>query len=211
MTIWGGGLRWSYSSQAWLGLFANLQDGRVLLRHEMSWNGVSCEEAAEDIVKEIKRKKIYLQGGIVGNPEMFPKPDEYGPTDSEIFTGFGLPMRRGSEDRVNGWSRVRSWLHPRKLLDGSVGPMLIIHPSCRIIIRALPAMVSDPKNTDDIEESPDEYPVTGLRLYLMSRPLPTPEAQKEPPPPGTWGHALRHVLSPRPGRPVLGSDAVMRR
>jgi hypothetical protein len=194
----GGGFAWSYTDTAWLGFFYTMRDGRVLLRHEMTWVGVTPEEAAPQIAKKIHALTLRSDGEpiarfsyISADPKMFPKNTKSrGETVAETFQRGGVPLTRGDEDRINGWSRVRSWLQPMLREDGTRTPSLVIHPDCGHILRTLPTLISDPKNADDIWESPDELPASGLRYYVMSRPMPTREQEVELPP-GAIGHDLR--------------------
>ena len=184
MIQWAGGMRWSYSAKAWLGLCASMSDGRVLVRHELTWKETAPEQAVADLALALGLAKIPRLVYLAGNVEMFPTGQESGPTDSETFSRAGFPMRRGTKDRINGWSRLRAWLQPRKQADGKIAPSLIIHPACKVLLRTLPILVSDATEPDDIAETTDAYPAEGLMLFCMARPLPWQEVkvEKEPDP-----------------------------
>ena len=200
MIAWGAGMRWSQSATAWLGFFAAMTDGRVMLRHELTFIGESPEMVAPQIVAACAEWKIQVPI-VLAQPEIFPAPDGHGETISETFRRHGVPMRAADDDRINGWSRVRSWLQPRRHGD-QLQPSLVIHDDCLYFRRIFPTLVQDPKEPDDVLETPDEYPATALRFYLMSRPLPATVDTKPEPGPGTWGHALKHHF--QPARRVIG-------
>lgn len=182
-------MHWSYASKAWCGLFATLADGRSMVRHELTWIRTPPEEAAQDLKHFCKANQIKLNY-VVAQPDIFPSKSGRGETVSETFSRCGVPMQKGDDDRLNGWSRVRSWLQPTKREDGSASPSLIIHADCKYLIRTLPALVSASDNPDDVDESPEEFPANGVRYYVMSRPMPNEVSPKELPE-GAIGHDLR--------------------
>lgn len=191
--VWGAGLRWAVSERAWFGLFASLTDGRVLCRHERTFIRTSPEDAAKDIVAFLKEKHITLDGGIVANPQMWPK--EQGlPSDIDAFIDAGLVLRRGSGDRLALCATIRRWLAPS---GKEKRPALVIHPDCKYLLRTMPMLIGDSSKVDEIAECPQEYPAFGLAQYLASRPQPSTQPAEPPPGPGTWGHALAHVYAGR--------------
>lgn len=163
---WVGGIRWSYSAKAWCGLAAVKSDGRIIVRHELTWRGVSPEQAAQDIKAKMRDEKIPSLVYLAGNPEMFPKANEPGPSTSETFLLAGIPMRRGSKDRINGWATLRAWLQPRPL------PWLFFHSECKYLLRTLPTLIADDTEPDDIASTTDSYPAEGLMQMVMGRPVP---------------------------------------
>ena len=76
----------------------------------------------------------------------------------------GVPVRRVSNDRVNGWQRV----HEALGLDPATGtPWLTIHPRCRYLTRTLPLMVQAKLNPEDLESDSDDHACDALRYLLM--------------------------------------------
>lgn len=187
-----GGLHWSFTNRAWCGLFVPLSDQRVLIRHELTWIRTTPEMAAKEL-KAFCASKNYQLGYVVADPHLFPKPKGLGETVSETFSRSGIPMLKGDADRINGWSRVRSWLQPATMLDGSLSPSLLIHADCKYLIRTLPTLVSATENPDDVDETPDEYPAKGVLYYVMSRPMPKLMDTPALPPDaiGHWVNELR--------------------
>lgn len=187
-----GGMHWSFTNRAWCGIFVPLADRRVVVRHELTWIRTTPEIAAVEL-KAFCVERDYQMGYVAADPKLFPAAKAIGETVSETFQRGGVPMLKGDGDRVNGWSRVRSWLQPAKMLDGSVSPSLLIHSDCRYLIRTLPTLVSATDNPDDVDETPDEYPAKGVLYYVMSRPMPklteAPELPKDAI--GHWVEELR--------------------
>ncbi len=192
--VWYGGLRWAYTTRAWMGFLAARPDGSLYCRHELTWRRTSPEQAAKDILAALGRWKIRRLQSVIGNVELFPQDDRGARSDSEVFLAAGIPLVEGTRDRVNLWSGLRSWLQVRELPDGRQAPKLYIHPDCKYLLRALPTMVSSKAQPDDIAESPDEHPVFGLALCLSGRPSPAKEKKPPPPDPNTiaaWVTQLR--------------------
>lgn len=199
---WGGGMFWSESARGWLGLFASLSDGRIMLRHELTFTRTSPEDVSDRIVAMLKVRKID-QAPIYAQPEIFPKKDARGETIAETFRMRGLAMYAGDDDLANGLSRTRSWLKCRPQADGSSRPSLIIHRDCAHAIRTMPTLVQMDGRPDEIDAAlPEAYPSNGIRFYLMSRPSPAAIMETPEPPPGTWGFALRDYF--RPPRRFIG-------
>lgn len=192
MTTWSAGLRWSYSSRAWMGFLASQADGTLLCRHELSWRQTSPEDAAKQIRAKMSDWQIDRLASFIANAEIFPKANERGRTESEAFQRAGLPIQKGSEDRVNVWACLRSWLSPHDRKNGTRGPMLFIHPDCKILLRTLPTLVSSPTEPDDVVRSPDEYASHALALCLMARPSPS-TIEEDPLPVGAIGHWVHEI------------------
>lgn len=207
--VWGAGMHWTGSGTAWCGFFANLKDGRVLLRHELTWRKGVPEVAARDIkalVEKLKQLTLaenatasFMFTGIVANPSLWLKDAKStGQSTAETFIRNGAILRRGNGDRENGWSRLRSWLNVQEWPAAKDGdepfrsPALLIHEDCREIVRCIPTLISDPKNPDDIVESVEEYPANGLRYYAMSRPTPSADVPRVMPP-DAIGHSLQQL------------------
>jgi hypothetical protein len=169
-----GGMRWSYSARAWLGVFESLPNGRVLCARELTWLHKPPEAVAE-LLKPLKLSSVVAQ------PEIFPKADEIGETVSETLSRGGVPMQKGSSDRMACWSRLHSWLAIRDWPDGTRGPALLIDASCKRLIRTLPSLVRKETEPDDVEETPDEYAAMGVALYAMSRPSPWQKVEVKKP------------------------------
>jgi hypothetical protein len=157
-----------------LGVFDSLPNGRVLCKRELTWLHKPPEVVAEEI---LTLNLAY----VVAQPEIFPKAKEIGETVSETFGRAGVPMRKGSSDRLACWSRLHSWLNPRVWPDGSTGPALLIDALCKRLIRTLPSLVRSETEPDDVEETPDEYAAMGAALYAMSRPSPWEKVEEKKP------------------------------
>jgi len=186
------GLHYVFAAKSWCGLFASLPDGRQLLRHELMFQRQSPEQCAKQIKAFLTPRRWDFQY-IVGNPELWPPAGATGPSAAEAFYQAGLPLIKGSADRVNGFQRIQDLLVVKDwpTTDGVLtSPTLLVHPDCRYFLRTFPMLVSKQDTPDEIEESPQLYPALGLMYWAMSRPMPRPTDEAEIPK-GAIGHDLR--------------------
>lgn len=193
------GMHFAYSARAWTGIFISMSDGRLLLRHEITWLRVAPEDARVDFIEKIngfgfgiprdaEQRGLLPLRYVVAQEEIFPKEKRSGSgeTISETFSRVGIPMRKADMDELNGANRLRSWLRTREHEDKTVNPprkftspSLIIHPDCAFFLRTFPTLISDETQPDVIVPTTDAYPYYGARHFVMSRPAP---ASKQPAP-----------------------------
>lgn len=96
-------------------------------------------------------------------------------TPAEIFGNMGVPLIQAKKERVNGWKRLREWLHPLDTLDHVTGNIykhvnLKIFSTCMKAIEAIPSMVHDEKMVEDVAAHPLDHVPDALRYWCMSRP-----------------------------------------
>jgi len=188
-----------------MGIFLGLPDGRQYLRYELTWKGESPEHAARDI-RGFRQLVVPALGSIYAQPALWPK--EGGPSIAAVFGDHGVTLRRANDDRINGWSRLRSWLQPRQY-GVEWSPGLIIHPVCQRLIRTLPTLTAADGDPDDVADTPLAYPANAVRYFLQSCPPPWLPPPVPAPGPGTWGHELRRFRQ-NTGRVLVGHDLIKR-
>lgn len=96
-------------------------------------------------------------------------------TPAEIFANQSVPLLQAKKERVNGWKRLREWLHPTDTLDHVTGQMymhtnLKIFNTCLKAIESIPAMVHDERMVEDVAQHPLDHVPDALRYWCMSRP-----------------------------------------
>lgn len=104
-------------------------------------------------------------------------------TPAELFQNMQVPLTQAKKERVNGWKRLREWLHPFDALDHVTGNVykkvnLKIFSTCLKAIEAIPAMVHDDKMVEDVAPHPLDHIPDALRYWCMSRPQ--NESQEKP-------------------------------
>lgn len=173
---WFRSLDWGYNAPGCVLWWAVLPDHRVYIRAELKFQRMDEPEVAAAIKKidlELGRPKIAY---TAGDPAVFNKTGAthraasgfVGQSIGQTLGYYGIPITGADNDRINGWKRCHSLL--RQAPDGR--PWLLIHPSCRYLIRSIPSARSDDKNPDDVDTNSDDHALDTLRYGAMSRPAP---------------------------------------
>jgi len=195
---WVGALHWTFNTRAWWGACECLPDGRLFLRHELTWLRHAPETAAQDIKAVIARlPKDDTLTSTVAQPQLWPSDRKSSSTSvAEIFQRSGVSLTRGSDDRLNGWAALRAWLSVRDFTPPGAepfrSPALLVHPDCTRFIRTISTLVANVKDSEDVEPVPEEYPAAAMRRLVMQRPMPT-AGQPPPMPPDAIGHEVEKL------------------
>ncbi|MEF3306671.1 terminase large subunit domain-containing protein [Paenibacillus sp. GYB003] len=96
-------------------------------------------------------------------------------TPADIFAKYSVPLIQAKKERVNGWKRLREWLHVQDAIDHVTGKRykdakLKIFSTCLRTIESIPAMIHDEKHVEDVAEHPLDHVPDALRYWVMSRP-----------------------------------------
>lgn len=103
-------------------------------------------------------------------------------TPADIFAGNNVPLIQAKKERVNGWKRLREWLHVYDALDHVTGKFyktsnLKIFSNCIKTIEAIPSMIHDDKHVEDVAEHQLDHVPDAIRYWCMSRPQNPPKEQ----------------------------------
>lgn len=151
------------------------RDGNCYIYREFIKNKLLSSEQADKTKEYTGSEKIDYS---VGDTSFWNKGKADGKAPFEVFLEKGIPMMQATKERVNGWKRIREWLHVFDDTDHVTGETfknarLKIFENCRGLIEALPAMIFDQHNAEDIEDHTLDHAPDALRYGLMSRPSPT--------------------------------------
>lgn len=176
---------WGYTSPGTVAWYVPLADGHWHVLDEWKFQKMTAEEVARGIVAKRAELGITHVTYTVTDPSMHNKTGSgNGESYAETFARFGVPSRRGDNDRVMGWGRLIAAY--RDAPDGV--PWLTYSPNCRYSIRSIPALLADKKNPEDVDSSLDDHAADRDRYWAQSRPLFTKKAPKEEDyPTGSWG------------------------
>lgn len=113
-------------------------------------------------------------------PDLWGRNKDTGKSTAEIFAESGIYFEKASASRVDGWRAVHEWLALNKDEQGNMVPGLMIFSTCTNLIRTLPAVQFDPKNSEDVANEPHEltHAPDALRYFCASWTSPA-EQQKE--------------------------------
>lgn len=164
-----GSCDWGFNAPGCFLLWLCLVDGHYHIVAEHKFRQKSAEVVADEIKTLIRELGVKLRY-VACDPAMKQKTGHgKGEAIMETLQRKGLPMRPSDNDRINGWMRVHELLQVAP--DGV--PWLTVEPTCKYLIRSLPAQMSDRKDPDDIDTGGDDHAVDALRYGAMSRPSPT--------------------------------------
>jgi hypothetical protein len=168
---WFRSLDWGYVNPGDVLWWACLPDGIYYIRYEWKYSHMQIPDVADAIKEKTSDWEVGSVRYTVADPATKAKYGDSGESISETFARppCHLPFTMGNNDRVNGWQRVRELMRKRE--DGQ--PSLIIHPSCRYLIRSISSAVSDKNNPEDVDTHIDDHALDTLRYGAMSRPAPT--------------------------------------
>lgn len=195
---------WGYSPNPgvchWVACFPN---GRLYVFAEWVFRETIAADVAKRI-KEITNKEVLpaTRGRLsksVADPSMWATQGGTGESYAETFARMGCGLRKGDNERVLGWGRMRHWFkrHP----EG--GAWLMYHPDCVYAIRTIPSLVHDKSDPDDIDTIGEDHAADADRYGLMARPSPTVFARSQTP---TLPDSVRGMLNQ-----VFPADAGARR
>jgi hypothetical protein len=151
-------------------------DGNCYLYREFVKSKLLSHEQAETVLRMTpKAEKIDY---TVADTSFWNKGKADGKAPFEVFFEHGIPMTQATKERVNGWKRVREWLHPIDEVDPvsgntTKGSKFKIFSNCRHAIESLPAMVFDDIHIEDIASHSLDHVPDAIRYFVMSRPSPS--------------------------------------
>lgn len=200
------GLDWGYNAPGCCLWVACLPDGRYYVEHEYKFNGTAERQTVKEVAAEIHRRSKAL--GLARTPYVAMDPatkqhtGQVGESILETFQRYRVPAEASNNDRKNGWQRIQELL--RDAPDGQ--PWLQVHPSCRYLIRTLPAAVQDDHEPDDVDTEGDDHALDALRYWAMSRPVARGGGRQKPKP-KEWSLAWLTRQGQAPAGPLARRSA----
>jgi hypothetical protein len=145
------------------------EDGMVYCYREAYERGMTATEQAQ----LLKQRSICSTGGVtraeridwtVGDPSMWAQRE--GMAVAAQYAAAGVHLRKGINDRIAGWLRVRDYFRADK--DGRPG--IRIFNTCRETIRSIPELIHDKNRPEDLDTTGDDHLADCLRYFAMARP-----------------------------------------
>ncbi|MFN0314733.1 MAG: hypothetical protein ACKVQA_06835 [Burkholderiales bacterium] len=161
----GLGLDWGNASPGCILWAAALPDGHVHVFDEYKFQRMTAKDVALAAKAKCKEWGLSQVPSCACDPSLLPaKHGEQGEWIGLTLIRHGLPVRRVSNDRVNGWQRV----HEALGVDPTTGtPWLTVHPRCKYLTRSVPLMVQAKMNPEDMDSDGDDHAADALRYLLM--------------------------------------------
>ena len=123
-------------------------------------------EWAELIKQKLKLYNLTITdvSWIRGDPSMFTKGNDKSIAISDQFTREGIRIKKGSNDRVGGWTNMHSWLSIAP--DGL--PYWQISENCPDLLFELPALVHDELKVEDVDTAGVDHASDAIRYMFKS-------------------------------------------
>ena len=83
-----------------------------------------------------------------------------------------LVMKKGNNDRINGWNAFREYLKPVLDQNGDVRAKIQYFPICTNAIRTIPSLVYDEHRVEDLDSDGEDHAADCDRYGIMDRPQP---------------------------------------
>jgi hypothetical protein len=158
---------WGFTSPGCVGWFVPLGDNHWHCLAEWKFSKLTAEEVARGIRKYRKDFGIASVAYTVVDPSMFNKTGSgRGESFAETFARCGVPCRRGDNERKMGWPRLAAAFR----ISPAGVPWLTFDPSCKYLIRSIPALLADKNDPEDVDSSLDDHGADMCRYFVMSRP-----------------------------------------
>lgn len=143
-------------------------------------NGVIPSEAAE-MIKQLEIGEP-IPSIRIAPPDLWSKGSSAGESPIELFGRHDLYFTKADNNRVHGWMCVKEWLKVIKDKDGNATSNLKIFKSCKNLIRCIPLLQYDSKDTNDVSKSPHDvtHLPDALRYWAISRPFGNSAKESEP-------------------------------
>jgi len=151
-----------------------LVDGKAYLEEEYVFKLTLASEVGKEIARRCKDRGLSAIKYLVYDTAMEIPNNDSGESTIETVRrgmragGLSVGTRPADKDRINGWQRVRHWLHAAP--DGA--PWLQVSPLCTYTARTLPSLVSDASRPEDVDTDGEDHAADALRYFVMSRPTP---------------------------------------
>jgi hypothetical protein len=163
-------LDWGYAAPGCVLWWVCLPDGHLHIAQEYKFQQSAVETVGHQIHERTRYLGVKLLRYVVADPACWQKTGHgRGEAIAETLLRLRLPMRRGDNDRRNGWQRLHELLQESP--DGT--PWLTVDPGCAYLCRTIPSAVSDKNDPEDVDTHGDDHALDALRYGAMSRPAPT--------------------------------------
>ena len=145
--------------------------GNIWVLREVCESGLTLTEAARKVSLLADGKQVEF---AVCSPDLWNRRQDSGKSGFELMQAIrGMPPMRPADDRrIAGWRILREYLAAK-----GDHPFIKICDGCTNLIFSLPALLCDPKRTEDASGSPHKitHSPEALRYAVMSRAFPTDE------------------------------------
>lgn len=151
--------------------------GNDIIYREIAQSGLIVSEAAAAIKAACGTEAIDC---VYAPPDLWNRNRDTGRSTAEIMIGIGLPLRRTSNDRVQGWLDLKEWLAPYETRHPQTGEpvkrahMQLLKDACPYLWKCMVNIQKDEHRPNDCANDP-HYLTHGpdaIRAFAAGRPRP---------------------------------------
>lgn len=163
--------------------FAIDRDNNCYLYREFVKSKLLSHEQADEVIRRTPDgEKIDYS---VADTSFWNVGKQSGEAPFEIFAKKEVPIIQATKERINGWKRVREWIHVFDDTDPVSGERyknskLKIFSNCLNAIESIPSMIVDDIHPEDIADHSLDHVPDAMRYFFMSRPSPTEQKKLHP-------------------------------
>jgi phage terminase large subunit len=152
--------------------------GKAYVYKELYESDLIISQAAKRI-KEVNGNDVIRQK--FAPPDLWNRRQETGKSAAELFRAEGEQLTMANNNRVQGWYNVKEWLRPFEDEQGILTANLVFFSNCVNIIRCLPLLQRDEKDSNDVADQPHEltHGPDAIRYFIAGRPRPNTPQQKK--------------------------------
>lgn len=151
------------------------RQGDDIVYREIAMSGLIVSEAAAVIKAAMGNEDIDC---AYAPPDLWNRNRDTGRSTAEIFISCGIPMRKTSNDRVQGWLDLKEWLAPYEVRDEHTGEkkltahMRFLEGETPYIWKCLREIQKDENRPNDCANDPHEltHGPDALRAFAAGRP-----------------------------------------
>lgn len=153
--------------------------GHAWVYREVYQSGLIVSEAAIKLREAGTGENICA---YLAPPDLWNRRQDTGKSAAEIFAEQGVYLQKADNRRVQGWYRLKEWLHPYRE-GGRLTARLKIFSGCENLIRCLPALQRARDDPNDCAPEPHEltHAPDALRYFAAGRLAPALPLRERPP------------------------------
>lgn len=160
---WERGLAVDYGyNDPFCGLWAARDPGtgRIYVYRELYERELTAQEQARRLIVEgaLEQRRF-----AVADPAMWSRSAAGAPSPADIYAQHGLYLTPANNDRIGGWSLLRSGLRPME----DSRPGIVVFNTCENLVRTMPGLVYDAHRPEDCNTRGEDHAPDTLR-YLYS-------------------------------------------
>lgn len=152
--------------------------GNGVIYKELCQPGLKVSDAASLILNRCTPDEM-VNGDrhklrVIAPPDLWSRQKDTGKSIAELFLDNGILFQKADNNRQGGWTNLKEWFSTYESETGDITSHLRIFDNCINLIRCIPLLQFDTKNSLDCATEPHDitHAPDALRYMIQSRPKP---------------------------------------